>query len=125
MKRSLSILILATLAFIGCTPEDQPGATQTGFDVNLEIPAEIIIETDTKTIGFNIIDGKAPNPADMIILEGPAGKKFCKIKSIAGGIVNVELYSGFKEGTHKVSVQRNLDVKVLGTTNIKFKVITS
>lgn len=123
MKRSLSILILATLAFIGCTPEDQPGATQTGFDVNLEIPAEITIETDTKTIGFNIIDGKAPNPADMIILEGPAGKKFCKIKSIAGGIVNVELYSGFKEGTHKVSVQRNLDVKVLGTTNIKFKVI--
>ena len=81
MKRSLSILILATLAFIGCTPEDQPGATQTGFDVNLEIPAEITIETDTKTIGFNIIDGKAPKPADMIILDGPAGQKFCKIKS--------------------------------------------
>lgn len=122
MKRSLSILILATLAFIGCTPEDQPGATQTGFDVNLEIPAEITIETDTKTIGFNIIDGKAPKPSDMIILDGPAGQKFCKIKSTSGGVATVELYSGFKEGTHKVSIQRNLDVKYLGSTRIAYKV---
>lgn len=122
MKHYLSILIIAVLTFIGCTPEDQPGTTQTGFDVNLEIPAEIVIEPDAKTIDFKVVDGKAPAQTDMFILNGPAGQKFCKIKTISGGVVSVELYSGFKEGQHKVSVQRNLDVKSLGTTNIKFKV---
>ncbi len=122
MKHYLSILIIAVLTFIGCTPEDQPGAAPTGFDVNLEIPAEIVIEPDAKTIDFKVVDGKAPAQTDMIILNSPAGQKFCKIKTISGGVVSVELYSGFKEGQHKVSVQRNLDVKSLGTTNIKFKV---
>lgn len=122
MKHYLSILIIAVLTFIGCTPEDQPGTTQTGFDVNLEIPAEIVIEPDAKTIDFKVVDGKAPAATDLIILNGPAGQKFCKIKTISGNVVSVELYAGVKEGQHKVSVQRSLDVKSLGTTNIKFKV---
>lgn len=122
MKHYLSILTVAALALIGCTPEDQPGTTQTGFDVNLEIPAEIVIEPDAKTIDFKVVDGKAPAQTDMIILNGPAGQKFCKIKTISGNVVSVELYAGVKEGQHKVSVQRSLDIKSLGTTNIKFKV---
>lgn len=122
MKHYLSILIIAVLTFIGCTPEDQPGASPTGFDVNLEIPAEIIIEPTATSIDFKVVDGKAPAATDLIILNGPAGQKFCKIKTISGNVVSVELYAGVKEGQHKVSVQRSLDVKSLGTTNIKFKV---
>lgn len=122
MKHYLSILIIAVLTFIGCTPEDQPGTTQTGFDVNLEIPAEIIIEPTATSIDFKVVDGKAPAATDLIILNGPAGQKFCKIKTISGNVVSVELYAGVKEGQHKVSVQRSLDIKSLGTTNIKFKV---
>lgn len=122
MKHYLSILIIAVLTFIGCTPEDQPGASPTGFDVNLEIPAEIIIEPTATSIDFKVVDGKAPAATDLIILNGPAGQKFCKIKTISGNVVSVELYAGVKEGQHKVSVQRSLDIKSLGTTNIKFKV---
>ena len=59
MKHYLSFLTIAALALIGCTPEDQPGTTQTGFEVNLEIPAEIVIEPDAKTIDFKVVDGKA------------------------------------------------------------------
>ena len=122
MKRYLLLLTVASAAFFGCTPEDKPTQDPAGFDVRLEIPAEIIIEQDAKTIEFNILDGKAPVQTDMIILNGPAGQKFCKIKTISGNVVSVELYAGVKEGQHKVSVQRSLDIKSLGTTNIKFKV---
>ena len=122
MKHYLSFLTIAALALIGCTPEDQPGTTQTGFEVNLEIPAEIVIEPDAKTIDFKVVDGKAPAQTDIIILNGPAGQKFCKIQSASSERVKVELYSGFKEGEHKVSVQRNLDVKYLGTTKISYNV---
>jgi hypothetical protein len=122
MKRNLLLGIAALTAFFGCTPEDKPSQNTDAFDVRLEIPAEIIIEQDAKTIEFNILDGKAPAQTDMIILNGPAGQKFCKIKTISGNVVSVELYAGVKEGQHKVSVQRSLDIKSLGTTNIKFKV---
>ena len=115
-------LIIAMAAFFGCTPEEKPSQNPSGLDVELEIPAEIIIEENAKTIGFNVIDGKAPKLNDLILLDGPAGQKFCKIKSISGGIVSVELYSGVKEGDHKVSVQRTLETKYLGTTKIKFNI---
>ena len=123
MKRYLFLLIISIMALFGCTPEENPSQDQSGFDVELDIPAEIIIEENAKTIGFDIVDGKAPKLNDIILLDGPAGQKFCKIASVSGGTATVELYAGVKEGKHKVSVQRNLDVKTLGTTNIKFKVI--
>ena len=121
MKNTLRLAILTCLTLIGCTPEEQPG-NNSGFDVSLEIPAEMTIEQDAKSIEFNVIDGKAPKSSDLIILDGPAGQKFCKIQSASSAKVKVELYSGFKEGQHKVSIQRNLDVKILGTTTIKIKV---
>ena len=116
MKRSLSILILATLVFIGCTPEEQSGTTSDVFDVNLEIPAEIIIGQDAKSIEFQVIDGKAPKSGDVMILDGPAGQKFCKILSASSEKTSVELYEGLQEGQHKVSIQRSTEIKSLGTT---------
>lgn len=122
MKRNLLLAIAALTAFFGCTPEDKPSQNTDAFDVSLEVPAEIIIEPDAKTIEFNILDGKAPAQTDMIILNGPAGQKFCKILSVTSAKVTVELYSGIKEGQHKVSVQRGLDVIALGTTKLTFNV---
>lgn len=122
MKRNLLLAIAALTAFFGCTPGDKPSQNTDAFDVSLEVPAEIIIEPDAKTIEFNILDGKAPAQTDMIILNGPAGQKFCKILSVTSAKVTVELYSGIKEGQHKVSVQRGLDVIALGTTKLTFNV---
>ena len=121
MRKSLITTLLAGLTLLACTPEENP-AGDTGFDVNLDIPTEIKIETDTKSIEFDVIDGKAPKSNDLIILDGPAGQKFCKILAVSSAKVQVELYSGIKEGQHKVSVQRNLDVKYLGTTKLSFNV---
>ena len=100
MKRYLLLLTVASAAFFGCTPEDKPTQDPAGFDVRLEIPAEIVIEQDAKTIEFNILDGKAPAQTDMIILNGPAGQKFCQIQSVSSAKVKIDLYSGFKEGQH-------------------------
>ena len=101
MKRYLFLLIISIMALFGCTPEENPSQDQSGFDVELEIPAEIIIEENAKTIGFDIVDGKAPKLNDIILLDGPAGQKFCKIASVSGGTATVELYAGVKEGKHK------------------------
>lgn len=121
MKTLLRTLFLLTFtAFIAsCTPEEQPGTTDS-FDVKLEIPAELTIAQNATSIEFNVLEGKAPKQSDIIILDGPAGQKFCKILSVSSTQIKVELYSGFKEGQHKVSVQRNLDVKSLGTTRISY-----
>ena len=116
MKRSLSVLILASLAFIGCTGEDQPGTTPEIFDVSLEIPAEIIIEQNARSIEFKVIDGKAPESSDMMILDGPEGEKYCKILSVSSEKATVELYDDPQDGRHSVSVQRGTEIKPLGTT---------
>ena len=100
MKRSLSVLMLATLAFIGCTPEEQSGTTPGVFDVSLQIPDEITIGQDAESIEFNVIDGKAPKSSDVMILNGPAGQKFCKILSVSSEKTTVELYEGLQEGQH-------------------------
>ena len=121
MRKILITSLFAGLALWSCTPEEKPSG-DAGFDVSLEIPAEIVLETNAKSIEFNVVDGKAPKSSDLIILDGPAGQKFCKIQSASSSKVKVELYSGVKEGDHKVSVQRNLDVKYLGTTKISYKV---
>ena len=118
LQFTLSLLLLAVV-FAGCTPEENPGSTDS-FDVRLNIPAEMTIAQDATSIEFEAGDGKAPKQSDLIILDGPAGRKFCKILSISGSKVKVEIYSGFKEGKHKISIQRNLDIKVLGTTNITY-----
>lgn len=113
-------MLLTAAVFAGCTPENQPGSEAPGLDVNLEIPAEITLTQGATAIEFNVIDGKNPKQSDIIILDGPAGQKFCKILSSTPAAIKVELYTGFKEGNHKVSVQRNLDIKALGTTKISY-----
>ena len=113
-------MLLTAAVFAGCTPENQPGSEASGLDVNLEIPAGITLTQGATAIEFNVIDGKNPKQSDIIILDGPAGQKFCKILSSTPAAIKVELYTGFKEGNHKVSVQRNLDVKALGTTKISY-----
>ncbi len=118
--RHLLFMLLTAAVFAGCTPENQPGSEAPGLDVNLEIPAEITLTQGATAIEFNVIDGKNPKQSDIIILDGPAGQKFCKILSSTPAAIKVELYTGFKEGNHKVSVQRNLDIKALGTTKISY-----
>lgn len=121
MKRLLLIFSALAVFLVGCTPEENP-QTGSGFDVRLDIPSEITIEEDAKSIEFGVVEGKAPLKTDLIILDGPAGQKFCKILSVTSAKVTVELYSGAKEGQHKVSVQRGLDVIALGTTKLTFNV---
>ena len=125
MKTLLKFFFLLSMAAlsVGCTPEENPGTTD-GFDVRLEIPAEVTIAQDATSIEFNVIDGMAPKQTDIIILDGPSGQKFCKILSSSSTRTQVELYKNFKEGQHKVSVQRNLDVKMLGTTRISYAMIS-
>ena len=118
--RYLLFMLLTAAVFAGCTPENQPGSEASGLDVNLEIPAGITLTQGATAIEFNVIDGKNPKQSDIIILDGPAGQKFCKILSSTPAAIKVELYTGFKEGNHTVSVQRNLDVKALGTTKISY-----
>ena len=115
MKRSLSVLMLATLAFIGCTPEDQPGEDNT-FDVKLDIPAQITVKSNDSSIEFAVLEGNAPKSSDIVILDGPAGQQFCKILSVSSEKTSVELYANPQEGQHKVSIQRGSEIKYLGTT---------
>ena len=105
MKRLLLIWAALTVLFVSCTPEENP-QTGSGFDVRLDIPSEITINEGASSIEFGVIEGKAPLKTDLIILDGPAGQKFCKILSVTSAKATVELYSGIKEGQHKVSVQR-------------------
>lgn len=99
MRTILITSLFAGLALWSCTPEEKPSG-DASFDVNLEIPAEIVLETNAKSIEFNVIDGKAPKSSDLIILDGPAGQKFCQIQSVSSAKVKIDLYSGFKEGQH-------------------------
>ena len=48
MRKSLITTLLAGLTLLACTPEEKPSGS-TGPDVSLEIPEEIILETDTKS----------------------------------------------------------------------------
>ena len=114
--------LLALVFCLSCTPEENP-AGDNGFDVRLDIPAEILVEADASSIEFAVLEGKAPKQSDMMILDGPAGQKFCKILSATTSSVKVELYDGLKSGQHKISVQRGLDVKYLGTTKISLKAL--
>lgn len=107
---------------LGCTPEENPESSN-GFDVRLDIPAEISIDEDASSIEFAVLEGKAPKQSDLMILEGPAGQKFCKILSATTSAVTIELYDGVKAGQHKISIQRGLEVKYLGTTKISFKAL--
>ena len=111
---------LALALCLGCTPEETP-AGDNGFDVRLDIPAEILVEADASSIELAVLEGKAPKQSDMMIFEGPAGQKFCKILAATTSSVKVELYDGLKAGQHKISIQRGLDVKHLGSTKISLK----
>ena len=115
LKTFITLALAVAVAFAGCTPEENP-AGNTDFDVRLDIPAEIVLEADDKSVEFTVVDGKAPKQSDLVILDGPAGQKFCKILSASSQKVSVELYKGLQEGQHKISIQRGTEIKTLGTT---------
>ena len=110
--------LLLIVASYGCTPEEKP-ASSSGFDVRLEIPSEISIKSNATSIEFAVLEGKAPKQSDLMIFDGPAGQKFCKIISVSSERVAAEIYSGVKAGQHKISIQRGLDIAYMGTTDIK------
>lgn len=102
--------------FAGCSKDVNPSGE--GSDVKLDIPAEMTIKADATTVSFSVIDGLAPKQTDILIMDGPAGQKFCKILSASSSSMTAELYSGIKTGQHKISIQRGLDILPQGTTRI-------
>ncbi len=118
MKTSFRIIFLLGIlnCFVGCSTEKEPAAG--GFDVSLEIPSEIILESDAETIDFAVKDGKSPKQSDLMVFDGPDGQKFSKILSVSSTAITVELYTGFRNGDHKISIQRGLDKYSLGSTHI-------
>ena len=109
--------LLAAAVSYSCTPEEKPGDNK-DFDVKLEIPAQLTVKSNATTLEFSVLEGKAPKQSDLVILDGPAGQKFCKILSVSTEKITTEAYSGIKAGQHKVSIQRGLDILYLGTTQI-------
>ena len=87
MRRLKTFITLAlAVAFAGCTPEENP-AGNTDFDVRLDIPAEIVLEADAKSVEFTVVDGKAPKSSDIMILNGSAGQKFCNLAQFNIGLL--------------------------------------
>ena len=115
LSQGILTLCFAVL-FAGCSKDVNPSGE--GSDVKLDIPAEMTIKADATTVSFSVIDGLAPKQTDILIMDGPAGQKFCKILSASSSSMTAELYSGIKTGQHKISIQRGLDILPQGTTRI-------
>lgn len=117
------ILLLCFMAFsAGCGKDENP--SEGGFDVKLDIPAEMTVKADAASVSFNVIDGKSPKQTDILIMDGPAGQKFCKILSVSSSSITTELYSGLKAGQHKISIQRGIDIALQGTTKIVIEAVS-
>ena len=115
LSKGILALCIAAI-FASCSKDANP--SEGGSDIKLDIPAEVTIKANATTISFNVIDGKSPKQTDIMIMEGAAGQKFCKIKSASSSSMTAELYSGIRSGQHKISIQRGLDIMYLGTTEI-------
>ena len=118
MKRLTAFLlqITAVLFFFGCTQEIRIPLED--IDVEFTIPASMDLEPGTTTASFNVTDGKAPEPDDLIILNGPRGQHYCKILSTNESSFTIELYENFANGEHSITVQRGLATKYAGKSSI-------
>lgn len=121
LSKGILALCIAAI-FASCSKDANP--SEGGSDIKLDIPAEVTIKANATTISFNVIDGKSPKQTDILIMEGAAGQKFCKIKSASSSSMTAELYSGIRSGQHKISIQRGLDISYQGTTNITIEALS-
>lgn len=121
LSKGILALCIAAI-FASCSKDANP--SEGGSDIKLDIPAEVTIKANATTISFNVIDGKSPKQTDIMIMEGAAGQKFCKIKSASSSSMTAELYSGIRSGQHKISIQRGLDISYQGTTNITIEALS-
>ena len=121
MKRLTSALLIfaAVLSIIGC--EHKLNIPLEDIDVDFVIPSAINLEPGTQTIDFEVRNGKAPLPDDLIILNGPRGQFYCKIIATSQESFTIELYDNFANGEHSIIIQRGLSTEPMGTTIINLE----
>ena len=122
MKRLTSLLLvtMAVSCLFSCTQELQIPIED--IDVDFIVRDTINLPSGTDTLDFTIKNGKAPKPDDLIILNGPRGQYYCKITAIGKEAFTIALYENFANGEHKISIQRGLATKRIGTSNITVKI---
>lgn len=118
MKRLTSLLLAVAAVFTiaGCTQELEIPIEN--IDVEFEIPSTIDLAPGTTTLDFEIKNGKAPEPDDLIILNGPRGQHYCQITEIGQTSFTIKLYENFANGEHNITIQRGLATEKLGTATI-------
>lgn len=104
------------LIMICCTPEEK--SESNGIDIQLDLTEAVFLDAEATSIEFKVLNGKTAKQSDLFFLDGPAGKKSCRIISVSSSKITVELYSDFQNGIHKVSVQRGLESVELGSVMI-------
>ncbi|MBE6250409.1 MAG: hypothetical protein E7111_02015 [Bacteroidales bacterium] len=121
MKRLTAILLVATAAisFYGC--QHELNIPLEAIDVEFEIPSTIDLEPGTTTLDFQIKDGKAPEPDDLLILNGPRGQYYCQITELSDESFTIRLYDNFANGEHKITIQRGLATAYKGSSTINIE----
>lgn len=118
MKRLTTILLSVIAAFSFNACNDELKITLEDIDVEFTVPAEITLEPGTTTLDFEVRNGKAPRPDDMIILNGPRGQFYCKIISTDEKKFSISLYENFANGEHEITIQRGLASAYAGVSFI-------
>ena len=121
MKRLTNFLlaIAAGFAFIGCSQE--LNIPIESIDVDFEIPSTIDLDPGTTTLDFAVKNGKAPEPDDLIILDGPRGQYYCQITSTSASSFTIKLYENFANGEHSITIQRGLATELVGSSTINIE----
>ncbi len=110
-KVTAFILVLAALACTKQAPADD-------FDVRLDIPSEMILESDAASLRFSVRDGKAPKGTDVLILAGNGAQQICTFTALTPSYVEIARPAALTEGSYAVSVQRGAQVLSQGTMRL-------
>ena len=97
--------------FIGCS--DKINIPFEAIDVEFEIPSSHDLPPGTTTLDFAVKNGKAPEPDDLIILDGPRGQYYCQITSTSSNSFTIKLYENFANGEHTITIQRGLATELV------------
>ena len=116
MKRFPILILSGLLALAGCSKPETQDAGLSG--VQFEVPATVTLEAGAKTLGFTVLDGKAPLRTDVVLLSGTPGQKVCTIASVSAERFEINLGDGLAEGSWTVSIQRGAQVERRGTMQV-------
>ena len=81
-KVTAFILVLAALACTKQVPADD-------FDVRLDIPSEMILESDAASLRFSVREGKAPKGTDVLLLAGNGTQQICTFTALTPSYVEI------------------------------------